>query len=258
MFVGASNFLHFLKSAGVCSIVGWPGTGKTLLAHAIAYELLRSGYCKHLISNCSSVWSEDLTKLDIPDPKRSGLVVMIDEGGMWLKSRSDSHDLVAFRRKMQCTFIIPSVEPPSYSLRVVEVQRVYNYTTVGIPCWTFEAQLTYRKVEETTRFQFWFPERYFGIYDTEATPVDESGIDEFLMDLKTRAIGKDYSRSKAARYSNAPVSIFGGSDASPAASAAFTDTLQESMEEMSRAAASMAKSAEKLRKKPKKKLFGIF
>lgn len=253
MFIGATMFFHYLKSVRAASIVGVTRSGKTSLAFAIAYELLRSGWAKHLISNCPSVWNEDLTTLQIPDIKRSGIVAIIDEGGMWLKRRSDTHDLVAFRGKMDLTFLIPSTEPPSPDLRVITVQRIYQLSGLGLPLWIYSASLDYGKISEQTTFGWLNPQSIYGCYDTLSTPIDESGIDTFLLSLKQQVTGGKYVTGKASRYSRNVGSLAGLSD--PGGS---LDDFTEAAETMARAASAVEKAAVKLSKKRKKRLFGIF
>lgn len=206
--LGAGVFLNAVMGFRVVHMMGRYGGGKTALGHMIAHELIMSGAMRYLVSNVPSVWREQLAHVRPVDEDSIALdaVVLLDEGGMFLKTRSDVDAYLAFLRKLNLVVLVPSVEEPPRSLRTLRVQRVLDMTGLGLPVWVYRWGIYAGEVKDTGRFYWLWPSAIFGVYSTDAMPVSGSGLDRWLYDWTERArraLDAEYN-SDAFVYSPSP------------------------------------------------------
>lgn len=176
----ADSMIGMLKNYRVLWINGRYGGGKTALAHKLGQELLDSGFSRYLVSNVRSVWRDNPEKVVLRDGLLADCCVILDEGGLFLKTGHDADQFLAFMRKMNIVLIIPSVMPPAARVRFLTAQRIMTLNTVGLPLWLYKMTLRYGSVTEELKFGWWRPSEIFGIYDTAGAPDDDGGLDEYV------------------------------------------------------------------------------
>lgn len=167
------------------TIGGRYGSHKTALAFKFAHELYLAGVVDRVVSNCSSVWNEDLSTLQIDDPYKTNAVVILDEGGLFLDNRQNVKNILAFLRKMNIILIVPSVQEPSMRLKMLTVQMVYSFGSLGLPLVVYRAFLNSNSVKDVSYFGWLRPDVY-GIYDTADAPVDGDVVMNWMDGLKNR------------------------------------------------------------------------
>ena len=180
MLAGADEFLYNLLAYRVCWIRGRLGGGKTLLAVAIAQELMRRGYARGVISNFPTCLPSHDWRRQLDDGTAAGVrgsVVIFDEAGLFLDRRSfmkNDRAVGALLRKLDCVLLLPSVTPPDSRLSYFSVQRVVANAVTGT--WTYRWALAIPGAPpEVGEFRLTTPQRLFGTYDTRYIPVDDGG-----------------------------------------------------------------------------------
>lgn len=180
-------FLRALRDYRVLWLDGRYGGGKTLLAYYLAMALVEKGYAKYIISNVQSVWNDGINK--VMENVRSGqyldAVLILDEGGIFLENQGQAKAFNAFLRKYNIILLLPSVQPPAAVLQRFACFREVEWTALGLPMWQYKAAL--RTGQSSGRadrdvFRFWLtnPANMFGIYDTEALPLDANAIENMM------------------------------------------------------------------------------
>ncbi len=209
MLINSQAVVELTKMYRVLWIQGRYGGGKTALAFRLAYELLNSGFSRYLISNCRSVWSDSMDDVTVRDGAYLDACIILDEGGLFLRTGKDTEDFLAFMRKFNIVLLIPSVRPPSRSVCQLSVQRVLNLRKLALPAWLYRCNLRYENIRENYWFLWWWPSEIFGIYDTRDVPVDDAGVSDWLVAHKDKVVtdaGQGRARAKRLR----PVEEVGG------------------------------------------------
>lgn len=188
MLIGAEGLRAELDFHRIVSVMGNLGAGKDLLCHHLAMPYLRAGY--KFYSNQFSVWNdplylpsdssdpyallEDVQKADgverlymRPDIKRR--VVVLSEGGRYLRKYEYFEDLTEFARKVDNYFLLPSKRAPHVDLLDLSVYPIVPFKQLlGIEggVWGYTVETGFRKIKRGT-FIF-LPERdVIGVYDTK-------------------------------------------------------------------------------------------
>lgn len=189
--LNSSAVLGLIKTYRVVWIGGRYGGGKTALAYRLAHDLLEQGFVTHLAANCRNVWGDELDDIK-PEVSELGsylnTCVLLDEGGLFLRTGKDSEDYMAFMRKFNVVLLIPSVQPPTSRVRFLSIQRMYNLKALGIPLWLYKCTLRYENIKESYWFGWWRPEEIYGVYDTLDVPVDDAGISDWLIEFKEQQV----------------------------------------------------------------------
>lgn len=179
-----------IRNYRVLSLLGRVGSGKTLLAFYLAYRLVRLGYFRHIVSNIPCVWNTPLDRVDLRMDARGhaslDTVVVLDEGGLFLKTSRDTDKYLAFLRKFNVCILVPSVEPPASKLTKLSFQRVFNAGIIGIPAWQYMYSLRYGQIKQQEHFWFINPPGMYGVYDTGAVPSSDEGISDWLLEFNER------------------------------------------------------------------------
>lgn len=186
----SDEIIGLTNSYRVIWIDGRYGGGKTSLAHMLAYELLKSGKYKYLVSNVNSVWRDKREDIKPDADKRLNCVVILDEGGLFIDDPRKAQRFKTALRKLNVVVITPSVEPPSSRMKFITVQRELSFEFVGLPAYLYRWSLKKGMVTEKGRFAWWKPAGIFGIYDTSQNPMSDSGIAGFLIEAAER-VNKD-------------------------------------------------------------------
>lgn len=167
-------FLLAVRNFRLCWIGGRYGSGKTSLAVRLAIEFLHRGWARYIVANFPSVVSDDIQSI----PPRDA-VVILDEAGVFLRD-ADLDRITAYLRKFNITLLLSSVIPVSQRARTLNIQRLLNYSALGVPMWHYSAQLDYMRVRELLYLQWWRPSEVHGLYDTTYVAQDDAGIITWL------------------------------------------------------------------------------
>lgn len=178
--VNAAGVLGLMKTFRVVHVAGRFGGGKTAVAFRLAYELYQQGFVRHIVSNVQSVWGDDPASIVLRDGIAADTAVILDEGGMFLDYGYDAKQWLAYLRKLNIVLIIPSVIPPAHKLKFMQVKRVFNAETVGLPMWVYRVDLTDGVTKEKDFFYWLRPSEIYGIYDTQGFPSDDAGLSEYV------------------------------------------------------------------------------
>lgn len=191
MLVNASIMLQMVSAYRLVWIMGRFGGGKTALSYRIAQEFLEHDY--RLISNNKSVWSDDMSKVDLLPDGHLKSVVILDEGGLEFKASKQIEMVAAYAAKMDCIYIIPSFFPPSKSAQVLVIQPLFNFKAAGIPIIVYRWRVRLGGFEDKGSFWWWKPSEIYGIYSRQ-DPGDRAGeIVNYLID-KTGEYRKYHGR----------------------------------------------------------------
>lgn len=245
--LGADVALSMLKTFRVVWIGGQPGAFKTALAFRLGYALLEKGFCRYLVSNTRSVWRDDPNKVELKGGVLVDAVMILDEGGMFLKTGRDADSFISFLRKMNIVLIIPSVMPPTGRVRYLSIQRLMTLRTIGIPALIYNMQLDYGNVHESFKFVWWRPEEIFGVYDTSGAPSDDAGLDQYVNEwvASLKANTKTIVRKSRSTAESFKISGFDEPRGSQDSGGSVRTEFQE-MDNFGRAADIIAESAEQI------------
>lgn len=171
MFWGADGFFETLVFVWSCWMRGRLGGGKTLLAVAVAGELVKRGVCKGVMANFP---------VRLPRPK-SGMLydcaVIIDE--MWQVAdardyQSNERRFGGFARKIRSFWLYPSVFPPDVRLRAFFAERVIQLPFLPGSPWVYRWQFDLGYAEQGGRFLLVNPQQYFGTYPSDWIPDEDA------------------------------------------------------------------------------------
>jgi KaiC/GvpD/RAD55 family RecA-like ATPase len=169
MFVNASELFWLATTYRVLNIRGHYGSGKTLLAVAMAYELWRKDYVGKIYANFPMAGRElEYIEGDL------NFVMIIDETHVVLDARSFSKNAsskwLKDIRKRNSILIAPSMTDVDVRFRKVMVQRSLM---IGNLAWLYRWQVDDGMGVHGNWFMIYKPSRYFGAYDTRYSPLDE-------------------------------------------------------------------------------------
>jgi hypothetical protein len=182
MALRGEPFLLMVKNFRLCWLGGRYGSGKTSLAVRLAIEFVHRGWARYIVTNFPSVVSDDIQSI----PPRDA-VVILDEAGVFLRD-AELDRITAYLRKFNITLLLASVIPVSQRARTLNIQRVLNYSALGIPMWYYSAQLDYMRVRELLYLQWWRPSELWGIYDTSYVAQDDAGIIQWLAPIGVQQV----------------------------------------------------------------------
>lgn len=173
MLLGAGRFLDLVDAYRLVYIAGRFGGGKTSLAFKIAEFYLQRGY--RLLSNVRSVWNDT----DFPEGRfgERRCVVILDEGGQFVRDNSDLRALAAYVRKMDLVMIIPSFFEPPRAFQVLRVWPWFGFRHVRVPVVVYRYRLGWwAGFKESGWFVWVWPNEIFGVYST-LDPADDRVYD---------------------------------------------------------------------------------
>ena len=199
MLINSFTVLKNIENFRQVALIGRYGSHKTALAFRLAYELWQQKRIDRIVSNCESIWADDVNALDIEDKYSINTCVILDEGGLFLDNRRDVANVMAFLRKMNVILLVPSVQEPTSRMRFFTIQLQYSFKPLGVPLLIYRAMLHSRTVRDVTYFSWWRPDVY-GVYNTLDAPVDGDEIMKWMNACKDRIASgqRAYSASRAA------------------------------------------------------------
>lgn len=185
--LGAETIYGLLEGYRLCWIGGRFSGGKSSLAFLLARYWLEKGY--RLVTNCKTVWGDPLDSVSLRDGGYLDAVLLLDEGGLWLKSNRIVEGLAAYAAKMRLIVLIPSFFPPAPRFRVVNVQPLFTFRHLKIPLTVYRWRVVSGAYADQGHFIWAFPSRdgIYGVYsrqDPGEDPLDivrwmEARLDDF-------------------------------------------------------------------------------
>lgn len=172
--------LRYCELFRVVWLAGRYGGGKTSLAVYLAGQLERSGAVRCLAANFAlkGPWREVGVYDGFDDliEDREGCAVVFDEAWSELGIGATPQAVkkyLAFLRKRQSVLLMPSVIPLARTVRVLQVTRLFNGFSLGLPVWLYRyvVDVGSRKPERSN-FWWWYPQRVWGEYDSKEVPGD--------------------------------------------------------------------------------------
>jgi len=103
----------------ICTITGRLGSGKTRLAMELAAHFLERGY--RLVSNVKTVWADQM------DLSYEKVVLLLDEGGLWVRKASDAMKLAAYARKLNLIIIFSGKKLPHSDLCDLQISLFLDF-----------------------------------------------------------------------------------------------------------------------------------
>jgi hypothetical protein len=127
------GLLYELAQNRVLTITGRLGSGKTRLAIEIATHFLRQGY--KLITNIRTVYADPVS-LDYEK-----VVLLVDEGGLFVRKASDAMKLAAYARKLNMVIIFSGKKLPHGDLCDLQVAMfidLWKNFLIPLSIWRWE------------------------------------------------------------------------------------------------------------------------
>lgn len=205
---GADVFLDLVMSERTLWIRGIKGGNKTSLSYYLAHSIFQKDKSyRYLIGNCPSVWQEELNNTELRKGKYLDCIVILDEGGRWLRTRDLSEEFVDFCRKLNTIWIIPSVSEPYRSFRKLTCQQIHNLRSVGLDASIYKWIYKDGSAVEDGKFLWWHKSEIHGIFDTDTAVIDDGGIMDWIIEQKTKSGIIKKAASKALQQRTGQFSI---------------------------------------------------
>lgn len=181
MLYGTNTLMGFLKTSRVCWLRGRYGSGKTALAHRLAYELVSDGSFRYVISNCRSVWADNPADVVLREGRFVDAVLILDEAGMFVDGSYKARRYLAFLRKLNVCVLLSSFMKPAAVMRDFSIKRFINWEVAGLPVWSYRYLVSDGVDRYSDVFHWINPSEIFGVYDTAGFPSDDAGIEDYLL-----------------------------------------------------------------------------
>lgn len=259
--IGGGLAMSVIEGQHMVWIDGYQGSGKSSLAVRIAHDLLRRGYVKYCISNIPIVFADELEDV-IPTGEGSQIrlncVVILDELGKFLKTGRDVGQFSNFLRKLNVILLGPSVEEPATAFRKLRIERTFDFTNLGIPAWSYMYEIRRGGDRKCDKFIWTNPQEVYGLYDSDAKPIDDAYISEFLnywVDIAVEAYKEERPEWKRRAEIWSDRKGIGTRNSLPAmeSSGGNADLVLEAAQIIEEAASTMAMAGEKGRKRSKRR-----
>lgn len=264
MFWGFDAAFNVIAENYFCWLGGHYGSGKTMLAHAIAYRLWKQGYVDRIVSNVPCVIADEPFSWEIPDPNQTRTAVVLDEAGLWINNIYDARPYTAFLRKAQIYLLLSSITPPAVFFRTIHIQKVSTLQKFGVPMVRYE--LTNEDTNMKYRFQYAWD--MYGLYKTTAAPTGSEKILQWITSVNDSLAEqdgyKDISQTKVMKKGKSsglrPPETLSPEPTIPDEMSMAAGALLTASEEMAAAAATARKPPIKPPKKKKRRggLIGKF
>lgn len=172
MFINAGGLFDIVKSYRICWIGGKTGGHKTSFAYALAERFLQDGY--RLVTNNRCVWADDPRKVQLNSDGMLKSIVIMDEGGRWIKSSAQMEAVLSYPAKMDVIMLIPSYWPPVRTAQVLSVQALFSMRQTGIPAIVYRWSVRLGAFSDNGYFIWIRPNFYYGLY-SRRDPGDSAG-----------------------------------------------------------------------------------
>jgi hypothetical protein len=184
MLVNGLPFLSLVRTERVCYFGGRTGSGKTALAFRVAYELVRTGFSRYLLTNVPCVWADSPCDVVVRDGQYLDVCIVLDEAGQFLRMGRDAEAFISAMRKLNVVLLLPSHRPVPRSCDQLRVRMVFDFTLVGLPVWLYAVR--YRLERGADKYYLWWvrPSEIFGVYDTQYFATGDAGLSDWMVEKK--------------------------------------------------------------------------
>jgi len=180
VFFNAENFFEMFVQIRDVFITGRKGSGKTLLAFAMADYALQNRFVSGVFANIPH-------RFPVAQSVANAFVI-VDESWQFIDNRfskSTYSFMGAWSRKTGSLWAFPSVYGVDLRVRNLQVERVADINLLPVRVWIYRWESVWG---DKGHFALIRPERYYGTYDTRAIPVDDGGAVASLMSLVPESI----------------------------------------------------------------------
>jgi hypothetical protein len=198
-FINAEPFFGILQSYRLIWICGKFGGHKTALAVSMSEIFLKQGY--RLVTNCRTVWADDMENVKLDKDGHLKAVVMLDEGGLYFKTSRQIEEIASYAAKMDCIYMIPSFWPPTRAAQVLTVQPLFSLKPAGLPVIVYKWRADLGGWHDKGYFVWLFPQEVYGIYSRKDPGARPEKIIDFLIERKNE-YRKRYDRETDNSVSN--------------------------------------------------------
>ena len=173
----ADEFLQLLDMERILWIQGHFGSHKTSFAVYLGLHFAKKGYA--FVSPFSCILNE------FPFPVYKGpkvgvrAVVVLDEGGLWFRTREDVDVFGAYLRKLDIYVLLPSKTEPHESFQKLTVQPVFPLDKYGIPLITYKYWQGHGGQGADGAFVWSRPAEVYDLFDS-ADPSGEGLMSDLL------------------------------------------------------------------------------
>ena len=193
IILGASQFLAEFEATRIVCLTGHLGSGKSLISHMIAENYLKQGYS--LVTNMASVWADDIETV-IPDDKgQYHCVVILDEGGLYVRTFKTAQRIHSFARKLDTYVIFSGRKLPHEDLQELTFGIFFNFEKhflIPVKVYKWEVQQSLGK--KYSGFVWVINQKeYYGVYST-LDPGDFPGTLVSTFERWTKIFFETYER----------------------------------------------------------------
>lgn len=183
--INGGSVLELVRAYRLCWLTGKFSGGKTSFAHYMAKTFLDEGY--RYVTNNASIWADDLREVQLfpADDDRHAhhlrAYVVVDEGGLYLKSGKQVEQIAAYAAKMDCIYVIPSFFPPAKDFQVLTIQPLFSFQSTGIPLIVYKWTVRLGGFRDGGWFAWFYPQEIYGTYSRQDPGADPEFIVRFLV-----------------------------------------------------------------------------
>lgn len=176
--IGAEVAQDMLDQFRMVWLGGRVGGHKTSLALMLARPYLEKGY--RLITNFPCAWSDDIKTVTLDEKGFLRAVVILDEGGRFIKLSSQIEAICSYPGKMQMILVISSFTRPAPLARAFYIKAGSAYFRYGLPLVRYEWGL--EDDNQSGGFWWWCPAEIYGVYSRNNPGFGAQGIVNFLIE----------------------------------------------------------------------------
>lgn len=157
------------------------GGGKTSLAVYLAARFCQAGLTDKIVSN-TPLQLQELGRLDPRDVHDvTDCCLVMDESWRYVGAGMDKQvrEWMAYMRKRNQILLMPSVMDIARSLRVVRIERKFNFMAFGLPVWWYTWFVNSATAKEKSQWFWWHPARVFALYDHSLPEMDDFVVYEW-------------------------------------------------------------------------------
>lgn len=183
MLINAEPFTGVIDQYRLLTISGKLGGHKTSHSLALAEPFLKKGY--RLVSNMRCVWNDDLSEVAVDsETGKLHCIVIMDEGGLEIKSRFQVEDVAAYSRKMDLMLWYPSFWPTPRMAQILKTQAMFSLKSAGIPCIVYKWSVTMGGFKDGGWYLWINPQNYYGLYSSNDPGSKLRKVQRFLLEQK--------------------------------------------------------------------------
>lgn len=188
------DFVRMVRQFRFVWIRGRFGGGKTTLSLAVADKLVAMRAVRYVAVNFPLF-------VDVPcevttDAERvqnlEDACLLLDEAGQFLDVGSSPAKIkswFSYLRKNNQIVLMASVLPVARFASTFSVQRTLNGLVFGLPAWWYRWHINNGDTKERGTFAWWYPQRVFGLFDSEAKLDDRWYIYDFQDEVSAVELG---------------------------------------------------------------------